>query len=248
MLYREVYRKLVAKGYDFSEVPGYAEGKFASLTADAVFAAMYAHQFSRNPALEPDDYFQEMMLKSLEKPKYYDAAKKLRSAVYSTTRNIAIDGFKKGRDWTKMPPNLKRVSPEESLEIPYQPDFTAEEEAEDRVRLARSVVADLREPLSRQMDTELVRSNPDNPLTIEETAKVRGVSRRAVTEHRRLLKKRAWGRHADTRRQLFGPHRATKSESRRKRREPNRARDRNRRPHSGCLHYGHCVVLEKQSL
>lgn len=209
MLEKQFYRNLLENTYDFSTVSGYAEGKFADFAKAAVTAAADAHTFSRNPAFEADDYFQELMLKALEKGAYFDAVVNLRAAVYSTARNIAIDLWKKSRDWKGAPAALARVPMESIEEFTVPINMFIEDEKLENELLAGTLFAELTNAFRDQMRIETLRSNPNKPLTIEETAKATGISTKTVTNYRRTLRMYAWKYHTAARRQLFGPHRTS---------------------------------------
>jgi len=210
MLENPLYRNLVEKKYGLS-VPGYRDGEFADVAAAALVAAMQAQAFSKNPAFEADDYFQEMMLKAIEKASYFSAVKYVRGVVYSTTRNIAIDKWKKTRDWTGTNENLIRVPIEGVAQIPVPDNDFIETDKAERIILAGAILKDLLKARKRQMRTEFLRSDSKNPLSIDKTAKVLCLSKKAITNHRRSLRDYVWNHHADLRRQLFGPHRSPKA-------------------------------------
>lgn len=209
MIQKEFYRNLVEKKQDFSDVPGFAHGRFADFAAATVLAAGRAQRFSRNPAFELDDYFQELMVKGLEKAEYFNAVENLPGAVYATARNVAVDLWKKSRDWKGASSELVRV-PMESIDgIAVYRVSVLEVDEKERRAIVSEVLEDLLSVLPCQMQTEALRSGPNPTLTIEETAVKAGTAKKTVTNHRGKLREYAWLHHGAARRQLFGPHRNT---------------------------------------
>jgi DNA-directed RNA polymerase specialized sigma24 family protein len=157
-----------------------------------------------------------MIVKALEKPEYFCIVKALRGAVFTTTRNEAINFLKKMRDWTGTGKNgkLARVPMEVIEEIPVPASDSTEEDRVERAQLICSVLTDIRNTCERQMQTESVRS--DHCRTIRNTAEILGISRRTVTKHRKDVCTYATKHHAESRRQLFGPHHTKQSRCRRR--------------------------------
>jgi RNA polymerase sigma factor (sigma-70 family) len=218
MLEKQFYKRIVEKEVPFSNVTGYDAEPFAQLTADAVYAAARCRSMTGNGVCDEDDHFQNMIVKALEKPDYFNAVSNLRSTVFSTTRNEAINLLKRMRDWSGTGKNveLTRVPLESIEDISAPANDTTEEDELERTQLIHSVLADVRKACKRQMPTESVRLGLDRPRTIKETAKIRGIAERTVTSHRTRVRTYATEHHAESRRQLFGPHHSNKPSRRRR--------------------------------
>lgn len=213
MLKNQFYRRIIEMKVHISNVPGYDAELYTQLMVDAVYAAARCSGMTGNGICDEDDHYQNMMLKALEKPGYYSKVNNLRAAVFSTTRNQAINSLKKMRDWTGTgkKEKLSRIPMEEIQELPVSASDSTEDDEAERSKLVRSVLADIRKALKRQMRTESVRSGSDHSNTIKETAKICGIAERTVTSHRTRVRTYATEHHAESRRQLFRPHHSKKT-------------------------------------